>query len=119
MMWNYAFAEEANVLMWLIGDATWAAISKYDYNAEAEGCCDSWDLPTLDAQPGQPWKAMLFNLSVKGAALRQRDQETRLANSVELCGMPGSTPFVPIQVPFRGGCKGWSSDQGSTDEERS
>ena len=35
-----------------------------------------------------------------------------------LCGLPGPTRFVPIQVPFRGGCKGWSSDQGSTDEER-
>ncbi len=120
MMWNYALALEANVLMWLIGDATWAAISKYDYNAEACGFCDLWTCPTLDAQPGQPWKAMLFNLFVKGAALRQnkRQQETRLANAVELCGLPGPTQFVPIQVPFRGGCKGWSSDQGLTDEER-
>ena len=117
MMWNYALAEEANVLMWLIGDATWAAITKYDYDAE-DGC---WGYsPTLDAQPGQSWKAMLFNLSVKGAALRQnkRDQETRLANAVELCGLPGATQFVPIQVPCRGGCKSWSSDEGSTDEER-
>ena len=32
--------------------------------------------------------------------------------------LQGPTRFVPIQVPFRGGCKGWSSDQGSTDEER-
>jgi len=118
MMWKYAESEEANVLMWLIGDATWAAISKYDYNAETEGCCDSWDWPTLAAQPGQPWKAMLFNLSVKGAALRQnkRHQETRLANSVELCGMPGSTPFVPIQVPFQGGYHG--QETGCSNEER-
>ena len=32
--------------------------------------------------------------------------------------LQGPTRFVPIQVPFRGGCKGWSSDQGLTDEER-
>ena len=66
-----------NVLMYLIGDSTWAAIPEYD-DVQARSSS------TLAAEPGN---VMVCNLSVKGQALQQneRHQEKKLGGVVEDC----------------------------------
>ena len=66
-----------NVLMYLIGDSTWAAIPKCD-DVQARSSS------TLAAEPGN---VMVCNLSVKGQALQQneRHQEKKLGGVVEDC----------------------------------
>ena len=50
-------------------------------------------------------------------AAKQETSREKSADVVEDCGMPGDTPFVPIQVPFRGGCRDWLPLQGESCEE--
>jgi len=109
LMFTASQSLQTNVLMWLTGDSTWGAIPQYDDNDAQRSS------KTFDSERG---KVMVSNLSVKGQALRQnrRHQEKRLASVVDACGMPCSTPFVPLQVPFQGGYHG--QETGCSNDER-
>ena len=66
-----------NVLMYLIGDSTWAAIPEYD-DVQARSSS------TLAAEP---WNVMVCTLSVKGQALQQNEdiKRKKLGGVVEDC----------------------------------
>ena len=109
LMLQTAIRMEMDLLLWLIGDSSWLTVPLY---SEKEAIAYYFDSDPI-------YRALVCNLSVSGQALRQnkRHQEKKLDSVVATCGMPVNIPFVPIQVPFRRGCRDWSSSQGFTREE--
>jgi hypothetical protein len=106
-------ASSASVMFWLIGDSSWRTFPQYNETSCEDPCtirCHDDELIPV---------ALVVNMSKEGSALRQnkRRSEKCIQEYLKLCDMDGASPFIPIQVPFRGGRRSSDEDDGKTREE--
>ena len=103
----------ARVLVWTIGDSSWRNFVEYD-EKDPERTCITLDRVCANGSP-----VMLCNLAVPSVALRQnrRLPEKKIEKHVQSCGMDANTPFMPVQVPCRGGLRSWAERRGDSREE--